>query len=104
MTTPRIDSGKLGELADTTPDGRGAETVFAVDDLSVTYSGNVALKGVTLNIQKNFVTALSQAGFFVRTIAVPGAGHYWMSDPLEEAGSLTGAMAPKLVRFLREKL
>jgi len=53
---------------------------------------------------KNFVTALSQAGFFVRTVAVPGAGHYWMSDPLEEAGSLTGSMAPKLVRFLREKL
>ena len=56
MTTPRIDSGKLGELA-TTPDGRGAETVFSVDDLSVTYSGNLALKGVTLGIQKNFVTA-----------------------------------------------
>ena len=56
MTTPRIDSGKLGELA-ATPDGRGAETVFAVDDLSVTYSGNLALKGVTLEIQKNFVTA-----------------------------------------------
>src|SRR5580765_5428022 len=56
MTTPRIDSGKLAELA-STPDGRGAETVFAVEDLSVTYSGNVALKGVTLDIQKNFVTA-----------------------------------------------
>ena len=56
MTTPRIDSGKLGELA-TTPDGRGAETVFTVEDLSVTYSGNLALKGVTLGIQKNFVTA-----------------------------------------------
>jgi len=57
MTTPRIDSGKLGELAATTPDGRGAETVFSVDGLSVAYSGNVALKDVTLGIQKNFVTA-----------------------------------------------
>ena len=56
MTTPSIDSGKLGELA-STPDGRGAETVFTVKDLSVTYSGNLALKGVTLDIQKNFVTA-----------------------------------------------
>jgi phosphate transport system ATP-binding protein len=56
MTTPRIDSGKLGELA-TTPDGRGAETVFTVSDLSVTYSGNLALKDVSLGIQKNFVTA-----------------------------------------------
>jgi len=57
MTTPRIDSGKLGELAATTPDGRGAETVFTVEDLSVTYSGNLALSDVTLDIQKNFVTA-----------------------------------------------
>ena len=56
VTTPRIDSGKLGELA-TTPDGRGAETVFAVSDLTVSYSGNVALKGVDLDIRKNFVTA-----------------------------------------------
>ena len=56
MTTPRIDSGKLGELA-TTPDGRGAETVFTVKDLSVTYSGNLALDDVTLDIRKNFVTA-----------------------------------------------
>ncbi len=56
MTTPRIDSGKLGELA-TTPDGRGAETVFTVEDLSVTYSGNLALNDVTLDIRKNFVTA-----------------------------------------------
>jgi phosphate transport system ATP-binding protein len=56
MTTPRIDSGKLGELA-ATPDGRGVETVFAVKDLSVLYSGNLALRGVTLDIRKNFVTA-----------------------------------------------
>jgi phosphate transport system ATP-binding protein len=56
MTTPRIDSAKLGELA-STPDGRGAETVFTVKDLSVTYSGNLALSDVTLDIQKNFVTA-----------------------------------------------
>jgi phosphate transport system ATP-binding protein len=56
MTTPSIDAGKLGELA-STPDGRGAETVFTVKDLSVTYSGNLALKDVTLDIQKNFVTA-----------------------------------------------
>jgi phosphate transport system ATP-binding protein len=56
MTTPRIDSGKLGELA-STPDGRGAETVFTVEDLSVTYSGNLVLSDVTLDIQKNFVTA-----------------------------------------------
>ena len=56
VSTPRIDSGKLGELA-ATPDGRGAETVFTVRDLTVSYSGNVARQGVDLDIQKNFVTA-----------------------------------------------
>ncbi len=56
VTTPRIDSGKLGELAGT-PDGRGAETVFAVSGLTVSYSGNVALEGVDLDVRKNFVTA-----------------------------------------------
>ena len=56
MTTPGIDSAKLGALA-ASPDGRGSETVFSVTDLSVTYSGNVALRGVSLGIQKNFVTA-----------------------------------------------
>jgi acetyl esterase/lipase len=53
---------------------------------------------------KVFVTALSQARYFVRTVAVPGAGHYWLSDPLDETASFTGAAAPKLMRFLREKL
>jgi phosphate transport system ATP-binding protein len=56
MTTPRIDSGWFAELA-AAADGRGAETVFAVDGLSVSYSGSVALQGVTLDIRKNFVTA-----------------------------------------------
>jgi len=56
VTTPRIDSGKLAELA-AASDGRGAETVFAVSDLTVSYSGNVALKGVDLDVRKNFVTA-----------------------------------------------
>lgn len=56
MTTPGIDSAKLGALA-ASPDGRGSETVFSVTDLSVTYSGNVALRDVSLGIQKNFVTA-----------------------------------------------
>ena len=56
VTTPRIDSGKIGDLA-AAPDGRGAETVFTVRDLSVSYSGNVALQGVDLDVQKNFVTA-----------------------------------------------
>jgi len=51
-----------------------------------------------------FALALKQAGFFVRPCIVPGAPHYWMNDPIEEPGSLTGFVAPRLVRFLAEKL
>jgi acetyl esterase/lipase len=51
-----------------------------------------------------FLRALKQAGFFARTCIVQGAGHYWVSDPLDEAGSFTGFLAPRLMRFLAEKL
>jgi len=51
-----------------------------------------------------FQLALKQAGFFVRPCILPGAPHYWMNDPIEEPGSLTGFLAPRLLRFLAEKL
>jgi acetyl esterase/lipase len=51
-----------------------------------------------------FQLALKQAGFFVRPCIVPGAPHYWMNDPIEEPGSLSGFLAPRLMRFLAEKL
>ena len=51
-----------------------------------------------------FVTALKQAGFFVRTMIVQGAPHYWMWDPIDEANSYTGFLAPKLLRFLQNQL
>ena len=51
-----------------------------------------------------FVLALKQAGFFVRTCIVQGAPHYWMSDPIEEATCYSGFLAPRLLRFLAEKL
>jgi acetyl esterase/lipase len=51
-----------------------------------------------------FQLALKQAGFFVRPCIVPGAPHYWMNDPIEEPGSLSGFLAPRLLRFLAEKL
>ena len=58
MTTPQIDSARIAEVAQpVADDGRGRETVFDVADLAVSYSGNVALKDVTLDIRKNFVTA-----------------------------------------------
>jgi len=51
-----------------------------------------------------FQFALKQAGFFVRPCIVPGAPHYWMNDPIEEPGSYPGFLAPRLMRFLAEKL
>ncbi len=51
-----------------------------------------------------FLLALKQAGFFVRTCIVQGAPHYWLSDPIDEPGSYPGFVAPRLVRFLQERL
>jgi acetyl esterase/lipase len=51
-----------------------------------------------------FLRALKQAGFFARTCIVQGAGHYWVSDPLDEPDSYSGFLAPRLLRFLAEKL
>jgi acetyl esterase/lipase len=47
-----------------------------------------------------FLTALKQAGFFARTIVVPGAGHFWSVDPVEEPGSFGAYAGPKVLRFL----
>jgi acetyl esterase/lipase len=51
-----------------------------------------------------FELALKQAGFFVRPCILQGAPHYWMNDPIDEPGSFTGFLAPRLLRFLAEKL
>jgi acetyl esterase/lipase len=51
-----------------------------------------------------FLKALKQAGFFARSCVVQGAGHYWLSDPLDETGSYMGFFMPRLTRFLAEKL
>jgi acetyl esterase/lipase len=51
-----------------------------------------------------FLMKLKQANFFVRPCIVHGAPHYWVSDPIDEPGSYTGFMAPRLIRFLKERL
>jgi acetyl esterase/lipase len=48
-----------------------------------------------------FLTALNQAGIYVRRIILPGAGHFWASDPFEsEPGGYGATVAPRLLRFL----
>ena len=57
VTTPRIDSGKLGELA-ATPDGRGAETVFTVSGAhGARIPATSRSRASTSTSSKNFVTA-----------------------------------------------
>src|ERR1700732_4119485 len=53
---------------------------------------------------EKFLTALKQAGFFARTIVVPGAGHFWASEPIDEPGSFGAYTAPKMLRFLQTAL
>ena len=48
-----------------------------------------------------FLTALKQAGFFVRTVVIPGAGHYFLTDPVDETG-YNAVAAPRVLRFLKE--
>lgn len=48
-----------------------------------------------------FLLALKQAGFFVRTVVIPGAGHFFVTDPVDDS-SYGGVAGPRVVRFLRE--
>jgi acetyl esterase/lipase len=52
----------------------------------------------------HFLLALKQAGFYVRPVVVQGSPHFWAVDPIEEPASFSGFLAPRLVRFLQERL
>ncbi len=55
--------------------------------------------------QEAFQVALNQAGIYVRRIIIPGAGHFFNSDPFEgESGSYGESAAPKILRFLEGAL
>jgi acetyl esterase/lipase len=51
---------------------------------------------------EDFLLALKQAGFYVRTV-VQDAPHFWAGDPLDEAGSHSAFFAARLLRFLGER-
>ncbi|HEY4375125.1 MAG TPA: alpha/beta hydrolase [Burkholderiales bacterium] len=53
---------------------------------------------------KAFLTALKQAGFFVRTFVLPGAPHFWASDPLDAGTGYAARFVAALEPFLRERL
>ena len=50
-----------------------------------------------------FLAALKQAGFFVRTVVIPGAGYFFVTDPVDDT-SFSGFAGPKVVRFLKDVL
>jgi hypothetical protein len=53
---------------------------------------------------EDFLLALKQAEFFVRTAPVPGAPHFWLGSPIDEPGGYVGFVAPQIVRFLQQRL
>jgi 3-(3-hydroxy-phenyl)propionate hydroxylase len=85
MTTSSSISTPRRSAMSATP-GNGLKTlvVWGADDGDVLPAQSQA-----------FVRALRQARFFVRTIAVPGAGHFWFSEePIDAPNSSTGKVAP----------
>jgi acetyl esterase/lipase len=48
-----------------------------------------------------FLTALKQASFFARTVVIPGAGHFFITDPVDDT-SFGGFAGPRVLRFLKE--
>ncbi len=52
---------------------------------------------------ERLLLALKRADYYVRTCVVD-APHFWLSEPLDDAGSFSGQLAPRLLRFLKERL
>jgi acetyl esterase/lipase len=48
-----------------------------------------------------FLNALTQASFYVRRVIIPGAGHFFVTDPVDDT-SFGGFAGPRVVRFLEE--
>jgi acetyl esterase/lipase len=51
---------------------------------------------------EEFLLALKQAGFYVRTV-VQDAPHFWVGDPLDETDSYSAHFAARVLRFLDDR-
>lgn len=51
-----------------------------------------------------FVTWLKRAGNYVRTVPLVEAPHYWIEEPLDDPTSYAALLAPRLLRFLADRL
>jgi acetyl esterase/lipase len=47
-----------------------------------------------------FLIALKQAQFVARTVVIPGAGHFWITEPLDP-GSFGAYAGPRVLSFLK---
>lgn len=53
----------------------------------------------------NFLVALKQAGFYARNAVLQGFGHFWYTgDPLEDPRGASAQLAPRMVRFFKDRL
>jgi acetyl esterase/lipase len=79
---------------------------YAVNKLPVFLAWGTADQVVPPQTQSlPFLAALKQAGFMVQGCPVAGAGHFWfMDEPVEEPGSFSAFLAPRLLRFLQRHL
>jgi len=57
-------------------------------------------RGQTLH----FAEMLEQTGFGVSVVPVSGAGHFWMSEPMDEPDSRPAQVLPEVVEFLHKRL
>lgn len=54
---------------------------------------------------ESFLIALKQAGFYARSVVQPGFGHFWFTgDPVEDARGATSHLAPRMLRFFKDRL
>lgn len=55
--------------------------------------------------QESFLIALKQAGFFARTVVLPGFGHFWFTgDPLDDPRGGSAQIAQRVIRFFQLRL
>src|SRR5262249_21715246 len=50
-----------------------------------------------------FLQALNAARFLVRRVIIPGAGHFFVTDPVDDT-SFGGFAGPRVLRFLKDTL
>jgi acetyl esterase/lipase len=51
-----------------------------------------------------FMLALKQSGHFARPVVIEGAPHFWVWEPVDEPGTANNFLAPRLLRFLEQRL